>query len=149
MMDGMYVEAINIGTSDALGPVRSVHAVAGQGLKGDRYFFPDGSGEALTLIEAEALEDVGLTGAQSRRQVVVRDVRLNNLVGKRFRVGDVECLGVELCEPCRHLQKLTRPGIIKDLIHRGGLRADILSGGTISVGDKVLEDLLPNEPARP
>jgi MOSC domain-containing protein YiiM len=151
MMDGMYVEAINIGTSDALGPVRSVHAVAGQGLKGDRYFFPDGagSGEALTLIEAEALEDVGLTGAQSRRQVVVRDVRLNDLVGKRFRVGDVECLGVELCEPCRHLQKLTRPGIIKDLIHRGGLRADILSGGTISVGDKVLEDLLPNEPGRP
>jgi len=151
MMDGMYVEAINIGTSEALGPVRSVHAVAGQGLKGDRYFFPGGagSGEALTLIEAEALEDVGLTGAQSRRQVVVRDVRLNDLVGKRFRVGDVECLGVELCEPCRHLQKLTRPGIIKDLIHRGGLRADILSGGTISVGDKVLEDLLPNEPARP
>ena len=149
MMDGMYVEAINIGTSEALGPVRSVHAVAGQGLKGDRYFFPGGagSGEALTLIEAEALEDVGLTGAQSRRQVVVRDVRLNDLVGKRFRVGDVECLGVELCEPCRHLQKLTRPGIIKDLIHRGGLRADILSGGTISVGDKVLEDLLPNEPA--
>ena len=79
----------------------------------------------------------------------MRDVRLNNLVGKRFRIGNVECLGVELCEPCRHLQKLTRPGIIKDLIHRGGLRADILSGGTISVGDKVLEDLLPNEPARP
>jgi MOSC domain-containing protein YiiM len=150
MMDGMYVEAINIGTSDALGPVRSVHAIAGHGLEGDRYFFPGGagSGEALTLIEAEALEDVGLTGAQSRRQVVVRDVRLNDLVGKRFRVGDVECLGVELCEPCRHLQKLTRPGIIKDLIHRGGLRADILSGGTISVGDKVHEDLLPNEPAR-
>ena len=151
MIDGMYVEAINIGTSDALGPVRSARAIAGHGLEGDRHFFPDGagSGEALTLIEAVALEDVGLTGAQSRRQVVARDVRLNDLVGKRFRVGDVECLGVELCEPCRHLQKLTRPGIIKDLIHRGGLRADILSGGTISVGDKVLEDLLPNEPARP
>jgi MOSC domain-containing protein YiiM len=151
MMDGMYVEAINIGTSDALGPVNSVHAIAGHGLEGDRHFFPDGAGvgEALTLIEAEALEDVGLTGAQSRRQIVVRDVRLNDLVGKRFRVGGVECLGVELCEPCRHLQKLTRPGIIKDLIHRGGLRADILSGGTISVGDKVLEDLPPNEPARP
>ena len=151
MMDGMHVEAINIGTSDALGPVGSVRAVAGRGLEGDRHFFPDGAGtgEALTLIEAEALEDVGLTGAQSRRQVVVRDVRLNDLVGQRFRVGDVECLGVELCEPCLHLQKLTRPGIIKDLIHRGGLRADILSGGTISVGDKVLEDVPPNEPARP
>ena len=145
----MHVEAINIGPSEALGPVSSVRAIAGHGLQGDRYFFPDGarSGEALTLIEAEAIEDVGLTGAQSRRQVVVRGVRVNDLVGKRFRVGDVECLGIELCEPCRHLQKLTRPGIIKDLIHRGGLRADILSDGTISVGDKVLEDLQPDERA--
>jgi len=140
----MQVEAINIGTSDALGPVDSVRAVAGQGLAGDRYFFADeaASGEALTLIEAEALEDVGLTGAQSRRQVVVRGGGLNDLVGKRFRVGEVVCLGVELCEPCLHLQSLTRPGIIKDLIHRGGLRADILSGGTISVGDRLIEDHL-------
>ena len=149
MIDRMHVEAINIGTSDALGPVSSVRAIAGRGLEGDRHFFPGGagSGKALTLIEAETIEDVGLTGAQSRRQIVVRGIRVNDLVGKRFRVGDVECLGVELCEPCRHLQRLTRPGIIKDLIHRGGLRADILSGGTISVGDKVLEDPLPNEPA--
>jgi MOSC domain-containing protein YiiM len=148
MMDGTHVEAINIGTSNALGPVSSVHAIAGHGLEGDRYFFSAGagSGEALTLIEAEVLEDVGLTAAQARRQVVVRGVRVNALVGKRFRIGDVECLGIELCEPCLHLQKLTRPGIIKDLIHRGGLRADILSGGTISVGDKVREDLLRNEP---
>ena len=148
MMNDMHVEAINIGTSDALGPVGSVRAVAGRGLEGDRYFFANGagSGEALTLIEAEALEDVGLTGAQSRRQVVVRGGGLNDLVGKRFRVGDVECEGVELCEPCTHLQRLTRPGIIKDLIHRGGLRADILSGGTISVGDKVIAEL-SREPA--
>jgi len=141
----MHVEAINIGTSDALGPVSSVLAVPGQGLQGDRYFAADGAGpgEALTLIEAGALEEVGLSGPQSRRQVVVRGVGLNDLVGKRFWVGDVECLGVELCEPCLHLQKLTRPGIIKDLLHRGGLRADILSGGTIRVGDKVLEDLSP------
>jgi MOSC domain-containing protein YiiM len=74
---------------------------------------------------------------------VVRGVRVNDLVGRRFRVGEVECLGVELCEPCLHLQGLTRPGIIKDLIHRGGLRADILSGGTISVGDRLLDDLSP------
>jgi MOSC domain-containing protein YiiM len=133
------VEAINIGTSDAIAPVDSVAAVAGHGLEGDRYFFEQGAGpgEALTLIEAEVLAEVNLTGAQSRRQVVVRDVRLNDLVGKRFRIGDVECVGVELCEPCRHLQQLTRPGIIKDLVHRGGLRADILSDGRICVGDPV------------
>ena len=137
----MNVEAINIGPSEAIKPVASVSALAGQGLQGDRHFRSRGAkpGQALTLIEAEALEDVGLTGAQSRRQVVVRGVRLNDLVGRRFRVGDVECLGVELCEPCLHLQQLTRPGIIKDLIHRGGLNADILTDGQISVGDPVSE----------
>jgi MOSC domain-containing protein YiiM len=135
----MHVEEINIGPSEALTPVESVTAVAGKGLVGDRHFTDNpGPGNALTLIEAEVLEDVGLTGAQSRRQVVVRGVRLGDLIGKRFRVGDVECLGVEICEPCSHLQELTRPGIIKDLIHRGGLNADILSGGMINVGDEVL-----------
>lgn len=135
----MAVEEINIGPSDAIAPVDSVSAVAGKGLRGDRHYFPSGAmpGEALTLIEAEALENVGLTGRQARRQVVVRGVRLNDLVGKRFRVGEVECLGVRLCEPCTHLQRLTRPGIIKDLIHRGGLNADILVDGKISVGDSI------------
>ncbi len=133
----MNVVSINIGPSDALAPVESVTALAGRGLEGDRHFFDRSAppGEALTLIEAEALADVGLTGAQSRRQVVVRGVRLNELVGQRFRIGNVECVGVELCEPCLHLQQLTRPGIIKDLIHRGGLRADILSDGRICMGD--------------
>jgi MOSC domain-containing protein YiiM len=130
--DGLVnVEAINIGPSEAIVPVESVSALAGKGLSGDRHFRQQGAqpGQALTLIEAEALEDVGLTGAESRRQVVVRGVRLNELVGRRFRVGDVECLGVELCEPCLHLQQMTRPGIIKELIHRGGLNADILTDG--------------------
>jgi len=135
----MEVVEINIGPSEALAPVNSVAALAGKGLKGDRQFFEEGAapGEALTLVEAEVLEDVGLTGVQSRRQVVVRGVRLNDLIGKRFRVGDVECLGVEICEPCLHLQSLTRPGLIKDMIHRGGLNADILTDGQISVGDVV------------
>ena len=138
----MSVEAINIGPSEALLPAESVTAVAGKGLQGDRHFCEHGAkpGQALTLIEAEALEDVGLTGAQSRRQVVVRGVRLNELVGRRFWVGGIECAGVELCEPCLHLQQLTRPGIIKDLIHRGGLNADILTDGQIRVGDQLRVD---------
>ena len=136
----MNVEEINIGPSDAIAPVRAVDALAGKGLRGDRHFHQEGAapGQALTLIEAEALESVGLSGAGSRRQVVVRGVRLNDLVGRRFRFGDVECLGVELCEPCLHLQQLTRPGIIKELIHRGGLNADVLNDGRISVGDAVV-----------
>ncbi len=138
----MKVEEINIGPTHAIAPVEHVSAVAGKGLKGDRHFHEEGAepGEALTLIEAEVLEDVGLSGAQSRRQVVVRGVQLNDLVGRRFRVGNAECFGVEICEPCLHLQQLTRPGIISDLIHRGGLNADILAGGQICVGDPVTVD---------
>jgi hypothetical protein len=91
----MNVEAINIGPSDAIAPVQVASALAGKGLQGDRHFYQQGAapGEALTLIEAEVLESVGLTGAESRRQVAVRGVRLNDLVGKRFRVGAVDCLG--------------------------------------------------------
>ena len=137
----MKVEAIHVGPVKGaeLSPVESVRALAGKGLEGDRKFYADGAkpGGALTLVEAEVVEDVGLPPGGTRRQLTVRGVRLNDLVGKRFRVGDVECVGVELCEPCLHLQSLTRPGIIKDLTHRGGLNADILTDGTIAVGDAV------------
>ena len=119
--------------------MESVRAVAGKGLEGDRHFHEEGAppGQALTLVEAEVVEDVGLAPGDTRRQLTVRGVSLNGLVGKRFRVGDVECLGVELCEPCSHLEKMTRPGIIKELVHRAGINADILVGGTIRVGDPV------------
>jgi MOSC domain-containing protein YiiM len=70
--------------------------------------------------------------------VTTRGVDLNALVGRHFRVGEVECYGVELCEPCAHLESMTRPGIIKDLVHRAGINADILSDGTIAVGDEVV-----------
>jgi MOSC domain-containing protein YiiM len=136
------VEAIHLGPDEGggLSAVESVRAVAGQGLEGDRHFRPNGAkpGQALTLVEAEDVEDVGLAPGQTRRQLTVRGVRLNDLVGKRFRVGDVECYGVELCEPCLHLQSMTRPGIIRELAHRAGINADILSDGVISVGDEVV-----------
>ena len=113
--------------------------VTAEGMLGDRYF-----GERnLTLIEAEALEGlfeeagIELTAAESRRQVLTRGVRLNDLVGKRFRVGEVECVGEEWCEPCSHLEGLTRPGVLRGLVHRGGLRADIVRDGRIAVGDEV------------
>jgi len=126
--------------------VDRARAVAGRGLEGDRYFVGKGSfshwrgtGRALTLVEAEALEDVGLGFAESRRNVVVRGAGLNDLVGVRFRVGDVECLGRRLCEPCRHLEKLEkRDGLMRSLAGRGGLRADVVSGGHIAVGDALV-----------
>ena len=137
----MTVVAIHIGPVES-GPLEAVswvRAVGGQGLEGDRNFFSSGakSGEALTLVESEAVDDAGLPPGATRRQLSVRGVRLNDLVGKRFRVGEVECLGVELCEPCLHLQSLTRPGIIEELVHRAGLNADILNDGTIAVGDAI------------
>ena len=139
----MTVEAIHLGAPRVaeLWTVDSVRAVAGKGLEGDRHFHEEGAapGQALTLVEAEEVEGAGLSAGGTRRQVTVRGVRLNDLVGKRFRVGEVECYGVELCEPCAHLESMTRPGIIRDLVHRAGINADILTDGTISVGDAVEE----------
>jgi MOSC domain-containing protein YiiM len=137
----MVLEAIHLGApmTPELWTVQWVRAVAGKGLEGDRHFHDEGAppGQALTLVEAEVVEDVGLPPGATRRQLTVRGVRLNELVGKRFRVGDVECYGVELCEPCLHLQEMTRPGIIEELVHRAGINADILTDGTISVGDRI------------
>ena len=139
----MTVVAIHIGSEGMpeLRYVGSVRAVAAKGLEGDRHYQESGArpGQALTLVEEEAVEDVGLSPGGTRRQVTVRGVRLNDLVGKRFRVGAVECYAVERCEPCLHLEQMTRPGIIKDLTHRGGINADILTSGEISVGDVISE----------
>lgn len=129
-------------------PVREVRAVAGRGLEGDRNFLSDGDPQPgrdadLTLIASEALEalasEIGLvlTAAESRRNLLTRGVDLNLLVGQRFRVGEALCEGIELCEPCRHLEGMTYPGVLRGLVHRGGLRAAIVEGGEISVGDAV------------
>jgi MOSC domain-containing protein YiiM len=100
---------------------------------------------ALTEIEAEALEglrdDTGieLTHEESR-QVLTRGIALNDLLGKRFRVGEVECVGTEWCDPCAHLERLTYPGVLKGLVQRAGLRAEILNGGgRIAAGDPVTD----------
>lgn len=118
-------------------------AVAGRGLEGDRYhagagtFSGRGRGYELTLVEAEVLDDLGLPWPDARRNVVTRGVSVNALVGKRFRVGEVECIGRRLAEPCAHLERLTRPGLMRPLVHRAGLRADIVAGGVLRVGDRV------------
>jgi MOSC domain-containing protein YiiM len=139
----MTVEAIHLGEERVpeLRAVEAVVAVAGKGLEGDRHFHDEGApaGQAITLVEAEVVEDAGLAPGETRRQVTVRGVRLNDLVGKRFRVGEVECVGVELCEPCSHLESMTRPGIMKELVHRAGINADVVVGGTIRIGDAVVE----------
>ena len=139
-------------SAEAEGPmtvVPSAEAIEGRGLRGDRYergvgtfSDPNGRGYDLTLVEAEALEalaasGVGLAPVEARRNLVVRGVALDGLIGRRFRVGEVECLGQRRCEPCAHLERMTRPGVLRGLVHRGGLRADVLSGGEIRTGDVV------------
>lgn len=126
-------------------------AIAGKGLEGDRYSEglgtysnQPGSGRALTLVESEALlalkreYDVDVDAAHARRNLVTERVALNHLVERNFRVGAVILRGTRLCEPCSHLEKLTRPGALRGLIHRGGLRAEIISGGVIRVGDDIV-----------
>jgi MOSC domain-containing protein YiiM len=143
--------AIAIAAGEPLRPVERVEAIAGRGLAGDRYASEQGefsdrsSGmRDVTLIAAEALEElseggVELAHLESRRNVLVRGVDVNSLVGRRFRLGPVECIGRELSEPCSYLEGLTRPGVLRGLVHRGGLRAGIVGGGILEVGDEVSE----------
>ncbi len=126
--------------------VSEVRAVAGAGLEGDRYFQPAGAGpeREVTLIEQETIDALArdhglrLVPGEHRRNVVTVGVSLNDLVGEEFQVGPVRLRGLELCEPCKSLEAATgRPGLLRALIHRGGLGARILDGGVIRVGDPV------------
>lgn len=137
---------------ERLRAVDEVKAVTGVGLEGDRYSvgggtwskrFP-GPHRHVTLIEAEALEalrrdhGIELSAAESRRNILTSGVGLNHLVGREFTVGDAGLRGVELCEPCRYLEKVTGRPVRAPLVHRGGLNAEIVEGGVIRVGDAVV-----------
>jgi MOSC domain-containing protein YiiM len=130
--------------------VAEVRAVPGKGLEGDRYFLQTGTysshpglGRDVTLIEIEAIEamkrdyNIEIAPGESRRNIVTRGVPLNHLVGREFKVGAVTLRGIRLCEPCIHLESLTRESVRPALVHRGGLRAEIHTEGVIHVGDVV------------
>ena len=146
--------AIQIGrqAEGRLESVPEVRAVPGKGLEGDRYFRGEGSfsknpggGREVTLVATEMLSllerehGIRLDPAETRRNLVTSGVTLNDLVGKVFQVGGVRMRGVRLAEPCDHLERLTRPGVLKGLVHRAGLRADILDKGVLRVGDEIRE----------
>lgn len=128
----------------------SAQAIAGRGLEGDRYFVGAGYwsnnsavDREITLIEIEAIEALArekqmeIAPGVARRNLVTRGVPLNHLVGQEFQIGVVRFYGTRLCEPCQYLEGLTTKGVLAGLIHRGGLRAKIISGGTIRIGDLV------------
>jgi len=144
-VEGLAVAAAAEAPMQLLGTAR---ARAGRGLDGDRYAVGAGTfssragrrpGYDLTLIAAEVLDELAAAGhaidfAGARRNVLTRGINVNALVGRTFRIGDVVCRGSRLCEPCVHLDRLSGPGLLRPLIHRGGLRADILTDGEIRVG---------------
>ena len=131
--------------------VQQARAFAGRGLEGDRYangagtFSPRGAhrpGYELTLVAAEVVEeltarDARLDFASTRRNILTRGIDVNALVGRDFSIGDVHCRGLRLAEPCAHLERLQGPGLLRPLIHRGGLRADILNDGHITQGSLI------------
>lgn len=123
----------------------AAEALPGRGLAGDRHLTGDGTfpsgvpGSALTLIEAEVCEafEPALGPDVHRRNLVTRGIGLNDLVGHEFMVGSVRCRGMRLCEPCTVLQRYAGRPVLRELVHRGGLRADIVAAGEIRVGDAV------------
>ncbi|MFY9528072.1 MAG: ester cyclase [Candidatus Acidiferrales bacterium] len=135
--------------------VKEVHAVPEKGIEDDRYFSGRGTfssgpmdpAHEITLIESEAVEAVNhnlgrklgtqFAPADFRRNVATRGVALNHLIDQEFFVGEVRIRGIRLCEPCAHLESLTREGVRMELLHRGGLRAQILTEGRIRVGDSI------------
>lgn len=151
------VEALHVATA-AGQPMRRLEqaeAVVGRGIEGDRYATGTGyyserpmeaGGRELTLFEAEVLEllagesGIELTAGEHRRNITTRGVRLNDLVGRQFRVGAVLCEGVRPCTPCDYLEVLTGKPVLRPLTDRGGLRARVLAGGTIRRGDPIHAD---------
>lgn len=124
----------------------TVEAIADRGLQGDRYADAKNrkdSGQQVTLIEAEQIErfvdETGLALAphEPRRNLVTRGVDLNALVGKRFFIGDCELEGIELCEPCARWARSTHWEVVRFFVHRGGLNARVVKGGTIAVGSTI------------
>ena len=148
MFDGQLIGIFSAPRKgDDLQSLEHAEAISGRGLVGDRYFLKegtfsnkDGPDREITLIEVEALEGlareykVTLQPAQARRNLLTRGVPLNHLVGCTFTIGPVVLRGIRLCEPCGHLEKLTCKGVQTGLIHRGGLRAQVLEGGILKVG---------------
>jgi MOSC domain-containing protein YiiM len=145
-VESIYIASAAQGRPQSVGQAT---AIPGAGLEGDRYalklgtFYKPKPDYELTLIEAEAIEalrrdyQVELAAGDARRNIVTRNVPLNHLVGKEFAIGDVRIRGIRLCEPCDHLENVTGKRVMKGLLHRGGLRAQILTQGTIRVGDAV------------
>lgn len=155
---GIFVAA---GARGGTAPLGEARLVAGRGIEGDRYFAGTGTfspepmdpDHQITLIAIEEIDAFNAASGQAlppgafRRNVVTRGVDLNALVGKRFRLGAAELRGTRLCEPCAHLAGLLNDEVLKRMVHRAGLRAEIVTGGLVRPGDTVDSPALHPDPA--
>jgi MOSC domain-containing protein YiiM len=159
-----HVEAICIAPAAEapMSALSEVEALAGVGLNGDRYargvgyYSPrptDPGAREVTMLEGEVLDwlaaehGVVLSPTEHRRNLTTRGVRLEPLIGKRFAVGDVVLEGVRDCPPCEHLEQVTAKRVMRLLLDRAGIRARVVRGGTMRIGDAVVpEELAPTQP---
>tara|TARA_B100001115_G_scaffold181517_1_gene175870 strand:+ start:753 stop:1199 length:447 start_codon:yes stop_codon:yes gene_type:complete len=125
--------------------VKSIEVLANKGIVGDRHFndYNDPYCQ-LSLIESENIDfynmkfGVNISYLDFRRNIVTKGIRLNNLIGKKIQIGNVEVEGVDLCRPCKHLgEMLNQSNILKEFLRKGGLRCQILSSSSISIGDDI------------
>jgi len=144
-MSKVYKLGISNNYNQQINEVNSIDVLANQGVIGDRHFkeFNDPYNQ-LSLIESENIDDYNIKYGLNipyldfRRNIVTKGIRLNNLVGKKILVGNVEVEGIDLCRPCRHLTEvLEQDNILKEFLRRGGLRCQVLSSSSIKVGDKI------------
>ena len=145
-MSIIYEIGITENNNKAIEKKQSIEVIASKGIIGDRYFHDfNGNREQITLIESENIDYYNNTFNTDfgyldfRRNLVTKNIRLNNLVGKTIIVGEIKLKVNDLCRPCKNLQnRLGKNNIIKEFLKRGGLRCEILSSGTINVGDKII-----------
>ena len=144
-MSEVYKIGISDNNNKPINEVISIDVLANQGVLGDRHFskFNDPYNQ-LSLIESENIDyynikyGLNIPYIDFRRNIVTKGIQLNDLVGKKILVGNVELEGIDLCRPCKHLSEvLGQENIIKEFLRRGGLRCKILTSSCIRVGDKI------------
>ena len=144
-MSEVYKLGVSTHNNQPIKEVNFIDIIANQGVKGDRHFneFNDPYNQ-LSLIESENIDEyndrfnLNIAYIDFRRNIVTKGIQLNDLIGKKLKVGNVELEGIDLCRPCRHLNEiLNQDNIIKEFLRKGGLRCQILSSSSINVGDEI------------
>ncbi len=144
-MSEVFKLGITNTNNKAIEELDSIEVLADKGIVGDRHFkdFNDPYCQ-LSLIESENIDyynnkyGLNIPYVNFRRNIVTKGIKLNELIGKKLKIGKVEVEGVDLCRPCRHLtETLGQDNILKEFLRRGGLRCQILSSSNIKVGDKI------------